>query len=337
MKTTQTTPATATHATHYIGMNGTHGCMPDSCGAYHTESDAIESLSDLLELTDEQTTELQQTGIVECTPEQGADYASVTPCNCGKPWEHDEQGEPDGWPQDVLAHVKAFVSTLGKIEYQDRIIEHDSERCRCADHDTFHCRVWTTRTFFCLPYASFGDYDNSSGVERSNARIFNELPYVTQRTGDYGSVSTGIDETDLEHITFEQLTELQEQCDGLSNYPCLDEEDVSRVEMELQQEAWDSWCRADFKQELLKQLLYRLHYGLHILALDVYTSELPDQLETRVDELPDEIIDTLFHEACEDTNTYWQIESGGNAYIDLKRVVAGVSLDSIFPGQEENQ
>jgi hypothetical protein len=72
---------------HYIGMNGSYGCLPDSCDVYESHEDAVQSLADLLELTDDQITELR-TGHTDCTHEQGAAYASVDECICQHPWEH---------------------------------------------------------------------------------------------------------------------------------------------------------------------------------------------------------------------------------------------------------
>ena len=77
-------------AKHYIGMNGLRGYMPDSCNSYETEQDAVDSLTALLELTDEQAQELEERGIVDCTPEQGAEYCSVDECDCSEPECHND-------------------------------------------------------------------------------------------------------------------------------------------------------------------------------------------------------------------------------------------------------
>jgi len=83
---------------HYIGMNGTSGCMPDSCNAYETKRAAVESLTDLLELTTRQARELSRDGLVYCKPGQGADYAEVSECTCSEPWVHSEGSRPEDWP-----------------------------------------------------------------------------------------------------------------------------------------------------------------------------------------------------------------------------------------------
>jgi len=75
---------------HYIARNGQSGCLPDSCDVYLSESSAIETLRDWLELTTDQTNRLYDTNWTACTPEQGAQYASVEKCTCPAPWEHQE-------------------------------------------------------------------------------------------------------------------------------------------------------------------------------------------------------------------------------------------------------
>src|SRR5262249_52652601 len=115
-------------------------------------------------------------------------------------------------------HVKAFVETLDTQKYQDR------------SGDT-----WVEKTFYLLPYASFGDYDNSTFVERSNAKEFSEqFPFVSQRHGDFYSVFTGIDEDDVASITFDQLENLQDICKALERYSVIDEQTMSELEIEAQ-------------------------------------------------------------------------------------------------------
>lgn len=75
---------------HYIGMNGSFGCLPDYCASYDSRQDAIADLTVNLDLTDEQIDALRCNGIVGCTPDQGAAYASITTCNCGEPEVHND-------------------------------------------------------------------------------------------------------------------------------------------------------------------------------------------------------------------------------------------------------
>jgi len=272
---------------HYIAMNGTRGCLPDSCSAYETKQAAIEWLTELLELTEEQAAELERVNFVPCTDEQGAEYAEITECTCLKPWEHgDGQDTPDDWPEYVLEHVKAFVKTLDTHKYTDR-----------SDN-----REWVDKVFYLLPHASFGDYDNSSFVERANAKEFDEMfSFVSQRHGDYYSVFTGIDQDDLDAIKWDDLESLIETCNALEDYPIINEETMSELEIEAQNEAWKDWGLNDFRKELVKR------FG--------------EYYEDFIEALSDDMLTEVFYKAADKANEYWESEAGGGVYIRIERVV----------------
>ena len=79
---------------HYIGMNGSHGCLPDSCNVYLTRRDAAMALVSLLELSKRQERDLLAHDYVECRPEQGAEYCGVIECSCTAPHKH-QDGETE--------------------------------------------------------------------------------------------------------------------------------------------------------------------------------------------------------------------------------------------------
>jgi len=81
----------------------------------------------------------------------------------------------------------------------------------------------------------------------------------------------------------------------------------SEVTMEWENEAWDSWARSDFKRELCKLF--------------------PD-LEEVIDDISDNDIWTIFHEAQEEANEYWVCETSG-AWIDIDRVAKKVTAEDI--------
>jgi hypothetical protein len=280
---------------HWIGMNGSRGCMPDFCAAYDTRSAPVEELANHLELTDAQRKELDDVGIVECVPDQGAAYAEIQECNCDKPWEHTEGDDPSNWPTFVREHVQAFLDTLEKIEYSEYLAN----------------RTWEYKTFYLLPYASFGDYDNSTFVERANAKDFKEsFDFVSQRFPTYG-VNTGIDQDDIDAISFEQLQELITVRNGLADYPIINEETMSILELEAQIEAWRDWGLSDFRRELIK------HFG--------------NAYEEHIENLPDELLTDVFYKAADKANEYWESESGGSVFIRIERIVAkgNISLESL--------
>ena len=153
--------------------------------------------------------------------------------------------------------------------------------------------------YYFSPLLSFGDYDNSCDVERSNVRTFEErfkefkgIDWV-KVTGAYSS----------ESIAIKLLSTNEEIIDclnALADYPVMDDEDVSEMFTEMENEAWNNWLERDFRSAVVKNY---------------------DADDTDMDS--DELWD-LFREVQGQTNTNGQIESGGNYYIDIDRLIAGL-------------
>lgn len=71
-----------------------------------------------------------------------------------------------------------------------------------------------------------------------------------------------------------------EYLEQLDNYPCLDDGLVSQIEMEWEQEAWESWLKSD----LLRTL--------------------PEELQDKAEELSDEVLWAAYQQAMEEMNEY---------------------------------
>jgi hypothetical protein len=155
--------------------------------------------------------------------------------------------------------------------------------------------------FFTSDYLSGSDYCSSGSVEVSNHRVFlekyGELPNVHDVYGGYGTFAVAVR---LDSITPEMLEDFA----ALENYPVLNDEDHSEVEMEAENEAWENCYRSDFTRELSKAF--------------------PEHEDT-IASWSNEQVDTLFYALMERTNTYWEHESGNNAYVHLERVIKGAT------------
>jgi hypothetical protein len=163
---------------------------------------------------------------------------------------------------------------------------------------------------FLMPnFLSGSDYCSSGSVEVSNHRVFLERykdsPNTYDVYGDYGTFAVAIR---LDSVTDDMMEDLK----ALEDYPILDEDDHSKVEMDAENEAWASWGRHDFTRELEK----------------IFPAS-----EDTIDAMAEEKIDELFYSLMERTNTYWQHESGNSAYVDLDRVIAGCTLADLGGGQ----
>jgi len=77
--------------THYIGMAGLHGCMPQACDVYDTYNDAAEGLAFIHELGRNRTRQLKRDGYLELDLHRdGNEYCEIVECDCDTPEVHSD-------------------------------------------------------------------------------------------------------------------------------------------------------------------------------------------------------------------------------------------------------
>ncbi len=77
--------------THYIGMAGIHGCMPQTCDVYDSVKSAAESLASIHELGRNRRRKLQRDEYLELNIQRdGNEYAEITECSCDTPGIHSD-------------------------------------------------------------------------------------------------------------------------------------------------------------------------------------------------------------------------------------------------------
>lgn len=177
-------------------------------------------------------------------------------------------------------------------------------------------------TFITNSALSVGDYGGAGSVGQANIQtlhsIINEeqliLEHVTYREWDNAGGYYGSDSTD-KRITEAHAVELygghgsktiwvREDCEALaecvnalSDYPLIDEEEHSRVEMEWEQEAWDNYVREDLYATLRED----------------------SDAERRADTFDDDTLFACYRAAMDATNTYPEAEYEG-VHIDIERI-----------------
>lgn len=152
-----------------------------------------------------------------------------------------------------------------------------------------------------------GGYDAPS-IYRSNARVFRDE--FKRELEDADGDSDGI-ALDLRYVT----DEIIEAIEGLENYPLLDEDDHSSLELELQDEAWKSWAERDWRGHVEK--------ALQEYAPEDADAYWADEILDRVPDCADKLR-KLFHACAESSNTYWCEESDGCQWIDLERIAGAL-------------
>jgi hypothetical protein len=155
---------------------------------------------------------------------------------------------------------------------------------------------------------SGSDYSGSL-VQKSNHRAFSEAfsdgenEWWTDASGGHGTYSIVIA---LKKVPEDREEEVAEFLNKLSNYPLADEDLHSKMEVEAQDEAWESWARKDFRKEIEKAYGVDLDEAEETLGVEVFERKLSD----------------LFIEASDKANEYWENREGNDMSINLERVVA---------------
>ena len=181
--------------------------------------------------------------------------------------------------------------------------ECDGEKCPVCYYDNtngIHNGNITSQLISC-DFISFGDYDNSCAVERANIRYLKENNLIEKlETGSYGYEKAWLLDT----------PENRELLNSLFDYPCFDDELVSEIENEIETE-YIKDCASDLHKLLSEDMQQALQ--------EIY--------------IFDDIDVECYRKACETSNTYFEVESGGNGYIDFKRIVKdyAIALCDKFP------
>jgi len=157
-----------------------------------------------------------------------------------------------------------------------------------------------------------GGYSAPS-IYRSNARVFRDQFSKELEAGADGDAD-GV-ALDVRFVSDEML----EIIEGLEDYCLLDEDDHSQLEMELQDEAWESWAASDWRQ-------------LVCAAIDAVLPEgFPfdgDDLISRLGGREDEKLRPLFEQCCDSAGEYWR-EGGTDQWVDLDRVAEKLTLEDL--------
>ena len=165
-----------------------------------------------------------------------------------------------------------------------------------------------TDIFLIPKYMSYGDYDNSCMVERSNYKVFledyKEEKGIFRIYGGYGSSGIVISIRYLLNPDNEEKAQsIIDVLNGLNDYPCIDDEDMSNMEYDAFIESLDSFAIRECNSLLSYQYL-----------IEVYDYD-SDKLKA------------VLLESDRNLNyPAYEIESGGSCYIDTKRLIEKVTL-----------
>lgn len=161
-----------------------------------------------------------------------------------------------------------------------------------------------------------GGYDAPS-IIRSNARVFRDdfSKELELADGDADGIAL-----DVRYITPDMLETLE----ALESYPLISEDDHSALELELQEEAWESYVRDDWRRairERLEELAPNGDEPARYWADDV------------ADAISDDTLAALLRSSSEAANVYWEEQCCGltssGFWIDLERCAEALTPEEL--------
>ncbi len=200
----------------------------------------------------------------------------------------------------TIAEMLKETYLNGSTGYADA---DDLKQTTCLSYGSWHAqpRFDTVELFF-PGYLCGSDYSGNT-LERSNYAVFceeysdslGELWWETP--GGHGMFGVAI----RADCTDESIVETLK---ALADYPIMDEDHHSGLEMEEQNEQWYSCDRADFVRQLEKHS------------------------EMDLDDVDDVDVDSLANEAMENTSLYYEAD-GADHYIDIDALADAVPIEDI--------
>lgn len=188
------------------------------------------------------------------------------------------------YTQDIPADRSVYWSNLEKIESPDLSN--------------------TDNIYIMHDYCQMGDYGGSL-VEKANTDILTDEYGFIKVFGGYGSISCIIQIDALLCMPEEESDRILEVLEGLSDYPLIDDEELSNQESEQINEAWNDWTEYDFKRVIESKF---------DIELDDYEF-ISNEVTFR----------SIFDEMAERVNEYWVNESGYDMWINVDKVADGMT------------
>jgi len=168
-------------------------------------------------------------------------------------------------------------------EYQGRPLAYLRNNQPSYPDAVYLAKKWP-KAFEVPDYFEHGDYGRMGSYGLSNYQVWTESFKDTLDKTWWDLGQSGI----LVRLDI-QTKEEKEALDALSDYPLMDADHHSNLEMEMQNEAWNDWGRSDFKRDLNKK------------AED---EEDEKKVEALLDIVPNKVFDTATYRMYEENGNY---------------------------------
>lgn len=160
-----------------------------------------------------------------------------------------------------------------------------------------------------IPVLCGGDYSNSCAVEYSNYLEWQDL-FADTLSIDWWTVSGGYGSYGIAIRVDTENPDILEMIGSLSDYPVINDDRLSQVEMEWQDYSYRDCVAKDFVEGIEKQF----------------------EIELMIDDPQDDgRVCDLFYACADRANEYWEVEQHGTAYIRVDKLVQRVEYADLMP------
>ena len=221
------------------------------------------------------------------------------------------------WVWESYDPTEETQLSYSQLESSHRLLNYSQLSPKEIIEQISEKRLWRIATLvFCPDYFSSGDYGGSL-VELSNLQTFledfKEKKGVWELYGSHGSSGLAID------IRALLDSELLEDLSALQSYPVRSEDHLSALELDKEQESWDSHLRSDFLRALERHIE-------QLLESAGFSDSQAELLTLALEQLPESELWSLCSELSESANVYWETEAI-NRWLDVERCAAEMSLE----------
>jgi len=203
------------------------------------------------------------------------------------------------------------IADVSSIRFGDYDLGPTRHHADCPPVSSWTIDTLPDGAMVIIEHTTYSDYSGST-VERSNETAIAEdnknADWLKSLYGGHGSsglaidVRAWLDSLDPEYGD----SPLLETIESLEDYPVVDDEAISQLEMELADSDWDCWADSDFRRAVEK-------------SLQIDDVEPNDSATWR----------EFFETTRESVNVYWEAESAVSCHVDVDRVAGAVTIEAL--------
>lgn len=187
---------------------------------------------------------------------------------------------------------------------------------------------------FVPSYCGYSDYNSTGLVGKANFNVLTDPASTPDPLGGILTVAYGWNGEGVALDLLRVPADVLEIVESLTDYPLISDDEHNQLEMEAQQEAWES-CYASAWRDAIRDQLAQ-YCPLPIVDANQYgPSTAKFWADDQLDLIPDDqLAPKLWEvfEACREmANEYWILEdTSSGAYIDLDRIISGIDRQDLI-------